>query len=58
MVFSSIIFLFLFLPVTLFGYYLIRQDLRNVFLLLMSLLFYAAGEPWFVMIMIASIAGN
>ena len=58
MVFSSTIFLFLFLPVTLLGYYLIRQELRNAFLLLMSLLFYAAGEPKFVFIMMASIAVN
>ena len=58
MVFSSTVFLFIFLPVTLAGYYLIRRELRNVFLLVMSLLFYAAGEPWFVYIMMASIAIN
>ena len=58
MVFSSTIFLFAFLPATLFGYYLIRQELRNAFLLVMSLLFYAAGEPKFVFIMMASILAN
>ncbi len=58
MVFSSVIFLFAFLPATLAGYYVIRKDLRNAFLLLMSLLFYAAGEPKFVFIMMASIAVN
>lgn len=58
MVFSSTIFLFAFLPITLAGYYLIRKDLRNAFLLLMSLLFYAAGEPKFVFIMTASIVVN
>lgn len=58
MVFSSVIFLFAFLPITLAGYFLIRKDLRNAFLLLMSLLFYAAGEPKFVFIMMASIVVN
>lgn len=58
MVFSSVEFLFVFLPITLAGYYLIRRDLKNVFLLLMSLLFYAIGEPKFVWIMVASIVVN
>lgn len=48
MVFSSNLFLFVFLPLTLAGYYLIRRELRNGFLLAMSLLFYAVGEPSFV----------
>ena len=58
MVFSSTIFLFGFLPITLAGYYLIRPGLRNAFLLVMSLLFYAYGEPRFVFVMMASIIAN
>lgn len=58
MVFSSVLFLFLFLPVTLAGYYMIRKELRNSFLLVASLLFYAAGEPSFVWVMLASILAN
>lgn len=58
MVFSSSVFLFLFLPVTLIGYYLIRKSLRNAFLLVMSLGFYAWGEPKFVFIMMLSILVN
>ena len=58
MVFSSTVFLFGFLPLTLAGYYLIRKELRNSFLLIMSLLFYAAGEPSFVWVMMASILAN
>lgn len=58
MVFSSTIFLFAFLPVTLCGYYLLDRNFKNVFLLLMSLLFYAWGEPKFVFIMIGSILVN
>lgn len=58
MVFSSTVFLFIFLPITLVGYYLIQPSFRNVFLLIMSLLFYAAGEPKFVFVMMASILAN
>lgn len=58
MVFSSTVFLFLFLPITLLGYYLLGRRLRNSFLLLMSLLFYASGEPKFVFVMMASIVVN
>ena len=48
----------MFLPLTLAGYFLIRKELRNGFLLVMSLLFYAAGEPSFVRVMLLSIAAN
>lgn len=58
MIFSSTTFLFIFLPTVLIGYFLIRRELRNTFLLVMSLLFYAVGEPSFVWIMIASIIVN
>ncbi len=51
MVFSSNLFLFLFLPFTLIGYYLIRKPYRNFFLLVMSMVFYASGEPGFIFIM-------
>ncbi|MBQ3387749.1 MAG: MBOAT family protein [Thermoguttaceae bacterium] len=60
MVFSSFPFLFVFLPAVLFVYYAVlrRRSARNLFLFLASLCFYAYGEPWFVFVMIASIAGN
>ena len=58
MVFSSTIFLFAFLPVTLAGYYLLNPKLKNYFLLAASLLFYAWGEPTFVFVMIGSILVN
>ena len=58
MVFSSNLFLFIFLPVTLAGYYLINEKLRNAFLLMMSLAFYAWGEPRAVLVMLASIVVN
>ena len=58
MVFSSTVFLFIFLPLTLVGYYLIDHRFKNRFLLLFSLLFYAWGEPKFVFIMICAILVN
>ena len=60
MLFTSIEFLFLFLPLVLAGYYLLpfRWNIKNYFLLAASLGFYAWGEPKFVFVMLASIAFN
>lgn len=58
MVFSSIIFIFAFLPVTLLLYYVAPEVLKNPVLLLFSLIFYAWGEPIYVMLMIFSILFN
>jgi len=58
MVFSSIIFLFLFLPLTLALYYLAGSFFRNTILLLASLFFYAWGEQLYVLVMLASIGLN
>lgn len=59
MVFSSITFLFYFLPICLVGYFLLPAlPIRNIFLLLASLIFYYWGEPWFVIVMLVSITIN
>lgn len=60
MLFSSIVFLFYFLPVVLVLYYLFRKwtPVKNAILLVASLIFYAWGEPWFVLIMLVSILLN
>lgn len=58
MVFSTIIFLCAFLPITIIGYYIMPGRGKNAFLLLMSLLFYAWGEPTFVLVMLFSILCN
>ncbi len=58
MVFSSLLFLFRFLPIVLLGYYIIPRRFRNFFLLITSLIFYAWGEPKFSLLMIASIVIN
>ncbi|MGE7624058.1 MBOAT family O-acyltransferase [Viridibacillus sp. NPDC096237] len=54
MVFSSLIFLFLFLPLALIIYYVSPKVLRNFILFIVSLIFYAWGEPVYIVIMIFS----
>lgn len=61
MLFSSKVFIFLFLPIVLLGYYILFHHSRkaqNMFLLIMSLLFYAYGEPKTILLMIISIFLN
>lgn len=58
MVFSSLVFLFVFLPIVLVLYYLSSKKYRNYLLLLASLFFYAWGEPTYVVIMLVSIGAN
>ncbi len=58
MVFSSVTFLFFFLPAVLIAYYLTPRPLRNTVLVLASLLFYAWGAGWIVVVLVASIALN
>lgn len=61
MLFSSTVFILLFLPITVAIYYLFlakTKKAKNVFLLVMSIIFYAWGEPTFVLIMLLSILAN
>lgn len=58
MVFSSAIFLLMFLPVTFIVNFFLNNKFSNVWLLLASLFFYAWGEPVFVLLMILSIILN
>ncbi len=61
MVFSSTVFMFLFLPVVLLLYYTVCRNniaLKNILLFLSSLFFYAWGEPFVVFLMIFSIIVN
>ena len=58
MVFSSSVFLLLFLPAVFVINCLIREQYSNYFLLFASLFFYAWGEPFFVLVMAASILIN
>lgn len=54
MVFSSIIFLFMYLPFVLLIYYIVPRKLRNLFLFIVNLIFYGWGEPVFVLLMLFS----
>ena len=56
MVFSSLVFLYLFLPGTLLLYILVPQKLKNAVLLLLSLAFYFCGEQLKVLLMLGEIA--
>ena len=61
MLFSSIFFIFVFLPVTIALYYLLpnnRIKMRNIWLLVVSLIFYSWGEPVYIFLMIFSAVFN
>lgn len=55
MLFSSVTFLYFFLPLTIFLYYVVPKRAKNFVLLVMSVLFYAWGEPVYVFLMLAEI---
>lgn len=61
MIFSTTTFILIFLPIVIFIYYVILKRTRlvkNIFLFLASIVFYAWGEPHFVVIMLLSIIVN
>ena len=58
MVFSSMFFLWTFLPITLIGSRILPQKCSNIFLLICSLFFYAWGEPVYIFLMLTSIVIN
>lgn len=58
MPFNSITFLFVFLPIALTAYYLVPKKYKNSMLLISSLIFYAWGEPVYVILLILSILFN
>lgn len=58
MVFSNLVFLFIFLPIVIAIYYISPRKIKNFILLIASLIFYAWGEPIYVFLMFASIIMN
>lgn len=58
MVFSNSVFLFIFLPIVILGYYLLRGSVRNYWLLFVSIIFYAWNRPSFTIILLGSIVLN
>ena len=58
LVFSSLIFIFLFLPIVILLYNIVDKRFKNAALLIFSLVFYTWGEPVYVLLMILSICAN
>ena len=58
MVFSSISFLYYFLPITLLLYFIVPKKIKNFVLLLASLFFYFYGEPRYIIVLIFSCIFN
>ena len=58
MVFSSITFLYYFLPILILVYYIVPSKLRNITILIFSLAFYFYGEPKYVLLLVASFTLN
>lgn len=58
MIFSSVFFIFVFLPVVLLAYFLGPKKFKNVVILIASLIFYAWGEPIYIVLMVFSILFN
>ena len=56
MLFSSITFLYYFLPIVFIVYFIVPKSWKNIVLLVSSLIFYAWGEPKYVILMVISIA--
>lgn len=58
MIFSSLLFLFRFIPIFFIVYYLVPTKAKNLVLLIGSIIFYAWGEPKFLILIIISILVN
>ena len=58
MLFSSLLFLYYFLPITIILYFISPSCMRNTILLLASLIFYGWGEPRYLILMVLSILFN
>ena len=54
MIFSSLTFIFIFLPIFLLIYYLVPNKIKNLIILLFSLIFYAWGEPIYILLLLLS----
>ena len=56
MVFSSLIFLFYFLPIVMIAYFFSPPKVRNIIIIVSGIVFYAWGEPFYILIMLLSTA--
>lgn len=57
-VFSSLVFMFAYLPLTLLIYYIVPRKGRNIFLFIFNLIFYGWGEPTLVLLMVFNVFFN
>lgn len=58
MVFNSMVFLWIFLPLCLISYFLIKDKYKNLLLVLLSLIFYAWGETKYIILLLITIIIN
>ena len=58
MVFSSLIFMFIYMPVVMAVYYIVPSKWRNIWLFIVNLVFYGWGEPVYILLMLFSILVN
>jgi alginate O-acetyltransferase complex protein AlgI len=58
MLFSSLTFIYLFLPILFILYFIAKKEFRNMILLIASLIFYAYGEPKFLILMLLLVITN
>ena len=58
MVFSSLAFIFVFLPIVLLFYYISPYKYKNIILLIFSIIFYTLGEPRYIFLIIVSMIIN
>ena len=58
MVFSSILFMYIYLPAVLAVYYIVPSKWRNIWLFIVNLVFYGWGEPVYILLMLFSICVN
>lgn len=58
MVFSSLAFIFVFLPIVLLVYYISPYKYKNIILLIFSIIFYTLGEPRYIFLIILSMIVN
>ena len=54
MIFSSLIFIFFFLPLFFLIYYLVPNKFKNIIILIFSLIFYSWGEPIYILLLLFS----
>lgn len=58
MLFNSMIFLWIFLPISIITYFIVDKKYQNLILLILSLIFYAWGKPSYIVILLFSIIFN